>query len=130
MKYLLILATCLLAGCADLNTTAFRLEKAYADQATGAVHGFNEYYAATTNGASTKQLDELNKTRDLIYEAARKSAAVLAVTEASRLAYSTNTTPTAKVVLQQNLSALGANSGNVTNAVATAFAPFSTLNPK
>lgn len=126
MKYLLLLfAVVLLAGCADLNTNVYNSEKLLADTAQASVHGFNQYYTVATNGATQAKIDSLNKDRDVVYDASRRLAAVLAVTEASRLAYSTNATPANKVMLQQNLSTLVANSSNVTNTVATAMAPFS-----
>lgn len=117
----------LCSGCADLNTTVFRSEKILADTAQASVHGFNQYYIVATNGASADKIASLNKDRDVVYDASRKLSAVLAVTEASRLAYSTNTTPANKAVLQQNLATLTSNSSNVTNTVANAMAPFSTL---
>lgn len=119
--------TLLAIGCADLNTSVYRTEKLLADNGTAAVSGFNQYYSLATNGASPQRIDELSKTRDQIYDASRKLSAVLAVTEASRLAFSTNASDANKAVLQRNLGLLGANSGNVTSLVDNAMAPFSTV---
>lgn len=128
MKRLIaMLALLALCGCANLNTTAFNAEKLLADTGTGSVHSYNVYYQQATNGATAAKIDSLNKERDQIYDASQKLAAVLAVAETARLAYATNQTPATKAALQLSMSALSANSGAVTGAVANAMAPFSTL---
>jgi len=126
-KYLVSLALVVVCGCADLNTNAFRAEKLAADTGVSSVHSFNAYYSMATNGASVAKIDELNKTRDQIYDASRKLSAVLSVTEAARLAYATNSTPATESTLRTALSALSANSGNITDVVAGAMAPYSPL---
>lgn len=128
IRLLLIpLIAVLLCGCADLNTNAFRSEKLLADTTESSVHLFNVYYVTATNGASADKIAALNKDRDLVYEASRKTSAVLGVVEAARLQYSTNQTPANQQALQSSLSSLGANSGNVTGIVSNVLAPFSTL---
>lgn len=129
MKKILTLTLMLavLCGCASLNTVAFRAEKLTADTAKSSTHLFNEYYKGATNGASPAKVTELNNTRDQIYDADRKLAAVLAVTEAARLQYATNPTPATEVALRSSLSALGDNRSNLTNTVANALAPYSTV---
>lgn len=126
-KYVISLALLTLVGCADLNTNAFRAEKLAADTGGSSVHSFNAYYNVATNGASAKTIDELNKTQDQVFDASRKLSAVLSVTEAARLAYSTNSSPANEAVLRSALSSLGSNAGNVTGTVANAMAPYSTL---
>lgn len=117
----------ILTGCADLNTNAFRAEKLAADTGVAGVRSFNAYYQIDTNGASPAKIDELNKTRDQVYDASRKLSAMLSVVEASRLIYGTNATPATEGLLRNNLSLLSANAGSVTNLVANAMAPYSTI---
>jgi hypothetical protein len=127
LKLTALFAVLFLVGCADLNTNVYNSEKLLADGATASVAGFNRYYEIATNGASPQKIAELNSQRDQVWGASRKLSAVLAVTELSRLIYATNATPVNKALLQQNLSSLAANSGNVTSTVANALSPYSTV---
>ncbi len=125
MKKLIPLLALLLAGCADLNTTSFRSEKLLADSAEASVRGFNLYYHSATNGATPEKIASLNKERDQVYDASRKTAAVLLVVESARIAYSTNASPANEQALTSALAAMEANSAAVTNSVAGALGPFS-----
>jgi len=127
LSVFLLLLPLFLIGCADLNTNAYHSERLAADVGVSGVHTFNVYYGTATNGAAPAKIDELNKTRDQVYDASRKLSAVLAVTEAARLAYSTNATPANEATLRSALSALSANSGNITGLVDNAMSPFSPL---
>lgn len=125
MKKLIISFTFAIAlcGCGSLNTTAFNTEKLLADTAIGSVHNFNIYYSNATNGLAADKLAALNARRDEVYDASRKLSAALAVTEATRIAYSTNASPANKVLLQSAVGTLSVNSSNVTNVVANAMSP-------
>lgn len=121
----ILIGACLaLSGCmADLNTTAFRLNKLAADGGVQGVHNFNVYYRTATNGMSAEKVADLDKTRDQVYDASRKLSAVLAVSESARLAYSTNANPTTEASLNAALSAVAANQSSVTGIVANALSP-------
>jgi len=81
----------LMSGCAGVSTAAFNSEKLAADTGYAAVHTFNEYYHAETNGAAPAKLASLNSARDTVYEASKKLAASLSLAEALRTSYNTNT---------------------------------------
>lgn len=112
MKKLLIILplAVVLAGCANLATTAFNTEKTVGDTSRATVHAFNQYYIAATNGATAAQLTKLNSERDQVYAASRKVAATLQATETLRLNYVANSADTNATALQVVLKSLSDSS--------------------
>lgn len=98
-------------GCSSLNNTAFRLENLAADTGKSTVSGFNEYYRASTNGASPETIAKLDQAKIQVYDASRKLSASLSVVESTRQAYATN--GATKLDLQSVMAALSANQSNI-----------------
>lgn len=113
------LVVVLAAGCASFNSTTFRLEKAAADAGTGAVHAWNAYYPAATNGASQAECVKLTAEQTQVYEASRKLGATLQVIEGLRLQYVANSANTNLTALQAAVEAAGSQSGAIVLLVKT-----------
>jgi hypothetical protein len=108
-----LVSALLTAGCASFNTTAFRLEKTTADGGAAAVHSFNSYYQAATNGMPEDELAKLNAQRTAVYLASRRLGASLSAVESLRADYERNLTSTNRSALQIGLTVASDNLSNL-----------------
>lgn len=120
---MLLLLIAFLPGCTSLNSAAFNSENTLADLATGAGHSFNVWYNQQTNHATATELDTLNGQRAEVYAGIENVGRSLAIAEALRQAYATNSASTNAAALTVGLEVLGDQATNVVQLVRAFMAP-------
>lgn len=108
---LCLLAVVLLAGCASFNNKVFRAEQLAADTSITGVSAFNAYVRTATNGMTPPQVAQMQSAQVVVWEAARRLSASLAVSEHMRQSYESNVVD--KAAVQAALATVTENTSNL-----------------
>lgn len=114
-----MLALGIVAGCAiqSVESSVFNSEELATDAITGATDAFNKYYAIETNGASADKLAQLNATRATIYSRVEEAGVGLQTVSSLLTQYEANQSSTNEAAVLLALSAVQAQTSNVTTLV-------------
>ena len=119
IRFSLMTAAIIVAGCASFNATVFRSEKMAVDSAYAATHSFNQYYsnAIASGKLSSQEASSLDKTKEQLYDADVKLSATIETLDAARAVYALNSADTNKSKVLLLIGAVGTQSTNILTLV-------------
>jgi hypothetical protein len=118
LKYFPLPLLMLAVGCASFYNTAFRTEQTLLAASTTALHAYNTYYNAATNGlVDTNKLAHLNAQRAQVLDEARKFGAVAEVYNSALESYHVNSADTNKTAVVVAAQIFADESTNIVNLV-------------